>query len=137
VESATLAGLLGLDRAEFGNGRYAFTEIEEPEILLAVDAPGLGKMPDLARLRARFEAAGWLGCPSRIDPSPGYLWPIIDQAASASRTTAANSEEASTDPTGTGTGIFPALPPLTANTDAPDSGTARLIRQRQIGRAHV
>ncbi len=121
VESATLAGLLGLDRAEFGNGRYAFTEIEEPEILLAVDAPGLGKMPDLARLRARFDAAGWLGCPSRIDPSPGYRWPIIDQAATASRTTA----EQGADPTG----IFPTFPPLTA--DAPDSGTAQLIRQRR------
>lgn len=161
VDSATLAGLLGLDRAEFPSGRYAFTEVEEPEILLAVDAPGLGEMPDPAALRARFDAAGWQGAPSRIDPSPGYRWPIVDQAAAASRTSPGDGEKAAlarstaaadenpqpppgTDnaaadriaavpvtPPAAATGLFPAFPPLTASPVA--TGTAQLIRQRRSG----
>nr|WP_255680382.1 nitroreductase family protein [Azonexus sp. R2A61] len=161
VDSVTLSGLLGLDRPEFPSGRYAFTEVEEPEILLAVDAPGLGEMPGPAALRARFDAAGWQGSPNRIDPSPGYRWPIIDQAAAASRTSLDDHEKAAlarstaaTDeiphpapgtnkaaadriaarpdmPPAAPTGFFPAFPPLTATSVA--TGTAQLIRQRRSG----
>lgn len=161
VDSTTLSGLLGLDRPEFPSGRYAFTEVEEPEILLAVDAPGLGEMPDPAALRARFDAAGWQGSPNRIDPSPGYRWPIIDQAAAASRTSLDNRENAAlarstatmdeisrpvpgtnkaaadriaagpVTPPASASGFFPVFPPLTATSVA--TGTAQLIRQRRSG----
>jgi len=120
VPGDTLANCLGLDRPEdFPPSRYAFTENEEPEILLAVYAPGLGAPPANAAVHDWLAGARWCGQPSRIDPSPGYRWPAIDQAAAASRLLRSTPEK----------GQFPALPPLAPHTTT--AGAVQLIRQRR------
>ena len=120
VRGDALAHCLGLGRpADFPPSRYAFTENEEPEILLAVYAPGLGAPPATSVLCDWLAGASWHGQPSRIDPSPGYRWPAIDQAAAASRLLRSTPEK----------GQFPALPPLAPHPTA--AGTAQLIRQRR------
>lgn len=120
-----LGGLLGLDReTDFPAGRYAYTEREEAEILLVVDAPGLAAPPPSASLRAHHDGAGWLGRPSRIDPAPGYRWPLVDQAAVASRTPESIPVSA---PPGK-LDEFPPLPPHPTT-----AGAAQLIRQRRSG----
>ncbi|TDN95375.1 SagB/ThcOx family dehydrogenase [Halomonas ventosae] len=86
--SERLAKLLGLNRSEdFPSTPYPFTEAEEPEILLALQAPGLPPPSpgQLQALEAELQAASWQGQASLIDPDPGYRWPLIDQAAQASR----------------------------------------------------
>lgn len=86
VGSHRLAHALGLDReADYPTGRYAFTEDEEPEVLLAVRASGLGLPPAPAALAERSGLSQWHGQPSRIDPSPGYRWPVVSRVAVASR----------------------------------------------------
>ncbi len=118
VPGDTLASLLGLERADdFPPSRYAYTEAEEPEILLAIHAPGLATPP--ADLEAWLASATWQGTPSQIDPSPGYRWPVITQAATASRPLAA--DPARLD--------FPARPDLHAHRAT--AGTAQIIRQRR------
>lgn len=115
-----LAHSLGLDRADdFPSSRYAFTELEEPEILLAVRGPGLHPPPAPALLANWLDDADWQGKPTRIDPSPGYRWPAIDQAAYASREQAGALEP----PT------FASLPPLA--THPTTAGAVALIRQRR------
>lgn len=122
VDTVTLAHCLGLDRPEdFPPSRYAFTETEEPEILLALRGPGLNSPPSATTLNDWLAAAIWQGQPSRIDASPGYRWPAIDQVATASRL--AGSLPPRPD--------FPDLPPLAPH-PAP-SGSAALIRQRRSG----
>jgi SagB-type dehydrogenase family enzyme len=126
VPSETLAHCLGLDRPDdFPPSRYAYTETEEPEILLAICAPGLGEVPvDLAD---RLAAANWQGAPTRIDASPGYRWPAIDQAAAASRMppqpqmlrSAAKKAQ------------FPNLPELPPHPTT--AGAMQIIRQRRSG----
>lgn len=118
VPGDTLARLFGLDRPDdFPSSRYAYTEAEEPEILLAIRAPGLTAPP--AAPGDWLAAANWQGTPSQIDPSPGYRWPIIDQAATASRPLAASSA----------TLRFPALPALPGHPAT--AGAAQIIRQRR------
>lgn len=125
IGSDTLGGLLGLDRAaDFPAGRAASSEREEAEILVAIDAPGLATPPDPALLRVRHDAAGWLGKPSRIDPAPGYRWPLIDRAAVASRS-------AEIAPISRSTVEFDEFPPLPAHPTT--AGAAQLIRQRRSG----
>jgi len=127
VADAKLAHLLGLDRPDdFPATRFAFTENEEPEILLAVRASGLTPVPSGAALTEWLDAAAWHGRPSRIDPSPGYRWPAIDQAATASRLTATDKGMLRSTPEN---GEFPALPPLMPL--AATAGAAALIRQRR------
>lgn len=122
VSGSRLAHCLGLDRADdFPPLRYAFTETEEPEILLAVRAPGLIAVPAGAMLGQWLAGADWQGKPSRIDPSPGYRWPVIDQAAAASGET--------TSPPAAP--CFAALPPLASHPTT--AGAAQLIRQRRSG----
>ena len=122
MPGSTLAHCLGLDRPDdFPPTRYAFTETEEPEILLALRAPGLAEVPPPAALATWLDEADWQGKATRIDPSPGYRWPLIDQAAAASRSAGnAHSDFVFTD--------LPALsaPPTTA-------GATQLIRQRRSG----
>lgn len=116
----TLKRCLGLDRpGDFPPSRYAFTETEEPEILLALHAAGLGRPPATALLADRLADADWQGQPSRIDPSPGYRWPAIDQVAAASGETMPPSPRPG----------FAALPPLAPHPTP--AGTAALIRQRR------
>lgn len=113
---------LGLDRPDdFPPSRYAFTEIEEPEILLAIRAPGLKTPPSAEALAAWLDTADWQGKPTRIDPSPGYRWPAIDQVAAASREVVCAPEVVD----------FPPLPPLVPHPTT--TGTAQIIRQRRSG----
>ena len=118
--SEALAHLLGLDRpADFPPSRFAYTEAEEPEILLAIDAPGLNAIP--AEPGAWLAEAFWQGMPSQVDPAPGYRWPVIAQAATASR--AAESSLPAV--------VFPEFPPLPEHPTP--AGAAQLIRQRRSG----
>lgn len=122
VAPANLQHCLGLDRPQdFPPSRYAFTETEEPEILLALLAPGLHPPPSGSALDSWLERAQWQGSPSRIDAAPGYRWPVIDQVATASRPI--------TDPTRPPD--FAARPPLPPHTSS--VGAAALIRQRRSG----
>lgn len=120
MATETLQHCLGLDRPDdFPPSRYAFTEREEAEILLAVRAPGLTQPPPGDVLGQWLDTAEWQGTPSRIDPSPGYRWPAIDQVAVASRKV--SNEQKLPD--------FAARPaPLPGPSTA---GAAALIRQRR------
>lgn len=132
--SERLAKLLGLNRSEdFPSTPYPFTEAEEPEILLALQAPGLPPPSpgQLQALEAELQAAPWQGQASLIDPDPGYRWPLIDQAAQASRLPddwLASLPASHPDP----------LPPLPApDPDAANTpGHAALIRQRRSGQRY-
>jgi len=127
VSGSKLGSLLGLDRAEdFPPSRYAFTENEEPEILLAIGAPGLHAMPPVDSLLKRLATVAWQGTPSRIDPSPGYRWRVIDQAAALSRPSTAESP-----PSSAPAATWPELPPLAPHRSA--TGSVQLIRQRRSG----
>ena len=122
IASDTLRHCLGLDRPDdFPPSRFAFTEKEEPEILLIVRGPGLNPPPDAKALSDWLDNAEWQGQPSRIDPAPGYRWPAIDQAVAASIA----SSLAPTDPD------FPPLPPLAVH--PVPAGAAQIIRQRRSG----
>lgn len=123
MKSDLLGHCLGLDRPEdFPPSRYAFTETEEPEILLAIRAPGLSLPPAPEALGEWLDTADWQGKPSRIDPSPGYRWPAIDQVAAASREKTVGARQALP---------FAPLPPLVPQ--ATQAGAAELIRQRRSG----
>lgn len=120
IDASTLQHCLGLDRPEdFPPSRYAFTEREEPEILVALRAPGLQAAPADDGLREWLCEASWHGMPSRIDAAPGYRWPAIDQVASASRAQRSTSQKVAFSP----------LPPLTPHPNL--VGAAALIRQRR------
>ncbi len=71
LEWAALSTMLGLDRSE----DYAGVEAEEADLLLALTGEA---MPPTHWQR-------WHGRPNRLDPQPMYHWPVIDEAASASR----------------------------------------------------
>jgi SagB-type dehydrogenase family enzyme len=122
VPGDTLGRLLGLDRVDdFPPSRYAFTETEEAEILLTIRAPGLQPMPAPAALLDRLAQGTWHGQPSRIDPSPGYRWPLVDQAAAASRQPVAVAASSAA--------AWPDWPPLPAHPAM--ASAAQLIRQRR------
>jgi len=70
TDSADLETRLGLDRAD----DYAGVEHEEAEVALALFGPAVP---------AAFTR--WHGRPSLLDPKPMYQWPIIDEAAAATR----------------------------------------------------
>lgn len=126
VPNPALAHCLGLDRPDdFPPSRYAFTELEEPEILLAVRANGLHEPPSAEQLVRWLDGASWQGKPTRIDPSPGYRWPAIDQVAAASRLLRSTTEK------GQISTFFPDLPPLAPHSTT--TGAAQLIRQRRSG----
>lgn len=124
MNSGVLSHCLGLDRPEdFPPSRYAFTESEEPEILLAIRARGLGLPPKAETLAAWLGGADWQGQPSRIDPSPGYRWSAIEQVAAASREGVGITEPISFAP-------LPALPP---HPNPRPVGAVEIIRQRRSG----
>ena len=124
VTAEGLSHCLGLDRSDdFPTSRYAFTETEEPEILLAIRAPGLGLPPAGDCLSAWLDTATWQGKPGRIDPSPGYRWPAIDQVAAASRAIEVVMEAVP----------LAALPVLGPHPNPRPVGTAEIIRQRRSG----
>lgn len=120
VPGNTLTSLLGLDRPDdFPPSRLAFTETEEAEILLYVQAPGLAQPP--AELDAWLADAVWQGMPSQVDPAPDYRWPVIGQAATASRMLRSTDKNLDFPD-------YPALPPHPSR-----SGAAQIIRQRRSG----
>lgn len=120
VPGDSLNNLLGLDRPEdFPPSRYAYTEAEEAEILLAIHAPGLASPP--LETEDWLAAANWQGTPSQIDPSPGYRWPVVGQAAMASRLLTASPNPPR----------FPELPALPEHRTT--SGAAQIIRQQRSG----
>ena len=122
IAGQSLAHCLGLDRSDdFPPSRYAFTESEEPEMLLALRAPGLQNVPASGVITAWLADAAWQGKPSCIDPSPGYRWPVIDQAAAASGETSIALE----------TPNFAAQPPLAPHPST--AGAGQIIRQRRSG----
>lgn len=80
VGTATLAQLLGLDRAEdFPARRHPEAEREEAEILLAVGLDGMQSAPP----ESLPAISAWHGTASTIDAHPMYRWPIIEQIAHA------------------------------------------------------
>jgi len=122
MDGKTLGHNLGLDRPDdFPPSRYAFTETEEPEILLAIRAPGLSAPLAGNALAAWLNTADWQGKPSRIDPSPGYRWPAIDQVAAASRDGVSAPQYLD----------FAPLPSLAQHPTV--TGAAQIIRQRRSG----
>ncbi len=126
LANLALAHCLGLDRPDdFPPSRYAFTELEEPEVLLAVRAGRLREPPAAEQLVAWLDGATWQGQPTRIDSSPGYRWPVIDQVAAASRLLR------STAKNGQISNGLPDLPPLAPHPST--VGAAQLIRQRRSG----
>lgn len=131
VPHEVLAHCLGLDRPEdFPPSRYAFTEAEEPEIMVAIRGPGLIAPPAASALSAWLDSANWQGSPTRIDPAPGYRWPIIDKAAAASRSQSSQETPSEVRPIAAKRG-FPDLPALPAHPTR--VGAAQLIRQRRSG----
>lgn len=87
VGSATLARLAGVERlAEFPARKWAETELEEAEMLLAVGLDGAPPAPlAAAELHALAAQAEWHGIASPIDGHPLYRWPVIGAVAAASR----------------------------------------------------
>lgn len=125
VAGQALGHCLGLDRPDdFPPSRYAFTESEEPEMLIAISAPGLAAVPSVDGLAAWLDAADWQGRPSRIDASPGYRWPLIDRAAAASRGAALLANVPAL-------AELPPLPPLPPHPTT--AGAGQIIRQRRSG----
>eukprot|EP00825_Cyclidium_porcatum_P023738 TRINITY_DN2628_c0_g1_i3.p1 TRINITY_DN2628_c0_g1~~TRINITY_DN2628_c0_g1_i3.p1 ORF type:complete len:146 (-),score=12.72 TRINITY_DN2628_c0_g1_i3:183-620(-) len=124
MKSDLLGHCLGLDRPEdFPPSRYAFTETEEPEILLAIRAPGLSLPPAPEALGEWLDTADWQGKPSRIDPSPGYRWPAIDQVAAASREESVGARQALS---------FAPLPPLVPQATQAGAAEKELSEQERI-----
>lgn len=95
VDSARLAHWLGLDRDEdFGRA-----EREEPELLFELTPPLPRRMTaDASRQRQRQTLCAvqtldtwltgpvaWQGQANRLDAHPMYRWPVVDEAARASR----------------------------------------------------
>lgn len=126
LPAARLAGWLGLERGgDFPGGRYGFTEREEAEALLAVAAPGLS-VPAPGEIDDWLAAAAWHGRASCIDPAPGYRWPLVDEAAAASREAEPAAAAPSSPP------AFPPLPGLPPLPLLPPSGgSISLIRRRR------
>ena len=81
VESGALGRLLGLGRDQ----DYGHSEREEPEVLLRIaTAPSDGRQHDQP-LPQPAGGASWAGQANLLDPHPMYRWPIIEEAADASR----------------------------------------------------
>lgn len=82
----TIAMRLGLDRIDdYPVRRHAFTEREEPEVVLSV---GLGQQPPALEpgfVRAAARSARWHGIASTIDAHPMYRWPVIGEVAALTR----------------------------------------------------
>jgi len=87
VGHATLARLLGLDRAaDFPARRKAYTEQEEPELLLALAPAGDDPAPvEPGELLDWAGTAEWSGPASPIDPFPLYDWGVVGEVAAATR----------------------------------------------------
>jgi SagB-type dehydrogenase family enzyme len=76
VSGETLATLLGLDREADFEG----VEKEEPELIVA-----LGTAGGAPQAPAQAPLGPWSGRASLLDPHPLYRWPVIGEAADATR----------------------------------------------------
>jgi SagB-type dehydrogenase family enzyme len=114
-----VAEILGLARvADFGQA-----ESEDAEAMLWIGADNSAP-PDPETLAARLRAAAWQGRANPLTSLPKLEWPVIGEAALASRQPA--SAPCSWPPP-----ALPALLPLAAKHNA-----AALIRQRRSGQAY-
>jgi nitroreductase len=87
VGTATLASVLGLDRAQdFPARKWPETESEEAEVLLALSWNRDVPAPiDPGKLREAARTTTWNGLASTIDPHPMYRWPIVGDITVATR----------------------------------------------------
>ena len=69
---AEVARLLGVDQPTGG------AEPEHPDLLLAIEAPGVASPSDAESWLAWAAAATWRGRPNVLDPRPLYQWPVIE-----------------------------------------------------------
>jgi len=83
LESAELAALMGLDRAEAFSG----VEAEDPELLIAVEAgPSTNPAADHDVPRAwTSDGHQWAGHANLLDSHPLYRWPVIGQVSQATQ----------------------------------------------------
>lgn len=130
ISHEELGALLGLDRAaDFRSGRNAWTEREEPELLLAVEldpARPAQSLPTARDLNHLARSARWHGTASSIDPRPMYRWTILDDITLATRRGSAAEPRRGANP------VVPALPP--ARPDAP--GAVATILGRRSGQRY-
>lgn len=107
-----MAHCLGLDRVEDFDG----VEPEEAEVIVALRAE-----PDPVAPLPPLEWDEWSGLPSRLDPHPLYDWPVIAEAAEATR------------------GDLPVMPPANDNDrarlDATEASAAEVILTRRSAQA--
>lgn len=82
---AQLGAWLGLERAQ----DFELAEREEGEVMLHIGPAGDSSAPLLPFAQ---EGARWTGKANLLDPRPMYRWPVIDEAAQASRGAAAGFE---------------------------------------------
>jgi SagB-type dehydrogenase family enzyme len=119
IDSAELAALMGLDRAEDFSG----VEDEDPELLIAIEAaPGAGAARRQSRPSARQSGENhWAGRANLLDPHPLYRWPVIAQVSQATRGRDIGSSSE-----------FPDYPPLQHSSDA--SAAAIILGRRSAQR---
>ena len=95
LSTGALAQLLGVDRNEdFPARRFPETEHEEAELLLSVSFNSTSTCN-----MQTITSNNWQGTASNIDAYPLYRWPVIEEAALASRQTAASRNIAAQQPT--------------------------------------
>ena len=129
--SGALAGLLGLDRTP----DFANAESEDPECLLQF-WPASGSAPEVPGPQP---GPTWTGQANRLDPYPMYAWPVIAEAARASRRPGA-----STWP-GAGSHLSPQTTPRDFESaadeprelEAPRLPAVQVIRQRRSAQAYT
>jgi SagB-type dehydrogenase family enzyme len=102
-----VAACLGLDR----EADFAAVEAEEPEVIVAFGA----------RASLPANASHWAGKPSLLDPRPLYHWPLVEEAAAATRGPFTRAETGS-----------PQLTPLPSSSTLP---AGEVILQRRSAQA--
>jgi SagB-type dehydrogenase family enzyme len=87
LERASLAALMGLDRADdFAGTEKARAEQEDADVLIAIEAqPVAGPAAGAEAPKAWPESARWAGKANVLDRHPMYRWPVINQVSVASR----------------------------------------------------
>lgn len=82
LDPARVAHCLGLDRRD----DFADVEPEEAEIIVALlPEPEASSGSESATPLPPLDWDEWSGLPSRLDPNPLYHWPVIQEAAEATR----------------------------------------------------
>ncbi len=119
VSDETLSSLLGIDR----RADFTGTEPEHPDLLFSLHATP-GTSPDVEQLIQATAHGTWTGQANILDNKHFYDWPVIEEAAEASRRPALSTPS---------TPHFQAFPyPLPSPCNEP---AARLIRRRRSAQA--